>query len=822
MADNKKDSSDKSSEKKSETRNQNSGQSNKSASSGKSENHSSGSGSPGGSRSSGNNNPKNWNSLDDMPDVGKQEQNGHFAQDDIDLDTKQEGSGGSGKKKGGKKVMQRASLVAAAQGASLAMKAAMFAMFKMMMQMLMGLVQAAAQAVGSLIATIMNVIGQIAAFIGVSVAVATMGVSTIVVILAVVVGAAIYDAATDASVRDEGNPCTEDYNFAYTSTPSADMEDAAHKIYSFFYKLGYTDTNIAGILGNFEVESSLDSSSMELVYDEGFCDMTTKSAANFKKYKNWAEAHEACKCKWLMAQIGRGQMTAIEWKEDDPLRPVTKYKYNLPDTEYDDSGNKYTVNDREFLVCYNCSKGQEHKCEHGYTEHHTIHNVAGDTECTEGWATPCEHGFTVKHHVPVYHDIGFRTRCLDWNFTPSNVRSPGCETGLDDAGNVRWTLPSDPNVADYDRENTANSRDPSTGNFEGFMLYDTNTNYHTVYCGIGMGQWTNGRNRRLMAFCNNHSLKWYQLEAQLAFMIAADGDSPGYVKWLKEWKEEPTPEQAAWQFTKHWEGNTTMAINERKLAAASWYVKISQWRLNNDFDEAYGQSIIDMAGATANSATNVAAGVQYESCGKYFNADNSSAAAAILSLAWPNKDMAENNGTARWRYIKDSVIGPLDGQGEGWKYKSCDRTVATAIRWSGTDDNFPAGPVVDQRNYMEASDNWQLIHWDGNRESLQPGDVLIHVGGAEHNHVVMYVGHELVKKQAEKPEYASVQAWQDAANDPATAIVDGSLCDRSPAVKKFTSSYYTPQRYQVYRCISKQGGAYTGISGDAYSGISEN
>lgn len=758
---------------------------------------------------------------DELADVqpGQYQDDGYLGQDDIELtDADREESTGSKNRKGGSKLVHKAGLLAAAQAASIAAKASMFALLKMLMQMLMAAAQGAAAAVSSFLAGFMTFMGNVAAVIGVSVATAVFGAGFIAIIITAVVGAAVYDAVTSAAEKDNDNPCTEDYNFAYTTTPSANTEEAAHKVYDFFYQLGYTDTNIAGILGNWQVESGIDSTSMELVYDEPFSDMSTKTELNYKKYKNWAEAHEACKCKWLQAMIDRGKMVPIQWKEDDPERPVIKYRYTIPDPEYDNDGNAYTVTDREFAVCYNCSKGSYAECSHGYRHEHST--PSGGT-CTDGWEILCEHGFSEKHHVPAYHDINFRTRCLDWNFTPPNVRSPGCETGLDEAGNVRWTLPDDPNVADYDRENDTVSKDPSSGNFEGFKLYDTNTNYDTVYCGLGLGQWTNGRNRMLVSYAQRHGLNWYDIETQLAFMIADDGDAAYYRKFLKEWEEEPTPEQAAWVFTRKWEGNTTMAINERKLAAASWYVKISEWRRTGNVDTGYGQSIIDMAGASANQATNVAAGVQYESCGKYFNSDNSSAAAAALSLAWPNKSMAENDGTARWRYIKDSVIGPTDGDGKDWKYKSCDRTVATAIRWSGTDDNFPAGGVIDQYNYMSSHDNWQLISWDGNRESLQPGDILIHVGGSEHNHVVMYVGHDLVKAQAAKPEYSGVAEWQAAAADETMSIVDGSLSDRSPAVKAFVSSYYTPQRYQLFRCVKPQGGgAYSGISGDAYSGIS--
>lgn len=775
---------------------------------------------------------------DDGPQYGAPMEKGYIDQDDIDND---DGDSSGKDKKGGesnplkKKAKDAAlhmSLMAAVKAAQLAAKAALLMFLKMMLQMLAAIAQQVAAAVVSFVAAVMNVLTSIAAFLSVSVTVAAFGAVGVLALAVVATVAFIAGYVDNDGRKDAGSPCDEPYEFVYSTTPTADTLAAAQKVYAFFHELGYTDTNIAGILGNWEVESGIDATSVELVYDQPFSDMSAKTEANFKKFKNWAEAHEACKCKWLTTMIDRGYMEAVEWADDACTKP-TKYEYTLSDPDYHNDGTIYYVDRRPFDYCYNCEEGYEVECSHGYTEEHTVYSPSGSYGCTDGYKVECEHGFSETHHVPAYHAIDFRMRCMDWQFTPPGVMSDGCETGLDEHGNVRWVLPGDTSIPEYDHENDVSSAGPGSLNFEGFRLYDTHTDYDNVYVGLGLGQWTNGRNRMLMDFATRHAVNWFDIETQLAFMIAADGDAAVYRNFLAGWQEEPNPQQAAWVFTKKWEGNTTRGIEERKTRAASWYVTISEWNRTGAFDAAYGQSVIAMAGATANSATNVAAAESWESCEENFNADNSTVAAAALSYAWPDKSMSHNNGTARWRFVKDSVIGVTDGQGRSWQYKSCDRTVATAVRWAGADSNYPAGPVTSLMSYMSSSDKWAKIPWDGNKETLQPGDVMIKVtaatAGGTGNHVMLFVGHEAVQARAAQPECSPIAAWAQTAANPLMMVVDGSFAGsfdsesgRSPSVKVFSSSYMNPQSYDIFRCIQKDvAPVYAGLDASAHSGVHE-
>lgn len=631
-----------------------------------------------------------------------------------------------------------------------------------------------------------------ASAIGVSMATAAFGalglVAAIGVAIVVAVTAAVNSDTADSAQRDAGVECNEDYDFVYESTPTGDQKDSAQKIWSILKSYGFKNTNIAGVLGNWEIESGLDPTAIEVLngdYSESFVDMLTKTEGTYMHYKPTFEAHEACQCEWLVKMIEKGEMEVVETTDDG--QPI-KYKYKYQDIDYDDQGQSYMEDGREFEYCWNCDEGYEVPCEHGYTESHYYNSGSmGQVLCTAGYKVECEHDFTEKHHVPAYHSIDLRTRCMDYKFTPPGVVSEGQETGLDENGNVLWVLPDDESIPFYDHED---------GISEGYRKYSTNSSYHTVYVGIGLGQWTNGRNKMLRRFATDNGMDWWTLDCQMAFLLSTEGDKGAAQNWLLSWAEEPDPEQAARDFSSKWEGNTH-SWQERAKKAASWYVEIKSWESTGVYDAAYGQSILDMAQQAVNAATNKANEKSFESCGYQINADNSNIASAAVAFAWENTGLANNDGTALWRCEKDEILGDTDGHGMEWKYKSCDRTVATAVRISGADYNYPAGPVTAQKAYLQShTEKWAKIAWDGNVETLSPGDIMIHCEGDSH-HTMIYVGNDAI---AEK--YPDLKGT-------GYCIVDGSLGTRSPACKQFSSSAYTKEKYDIYRCYRRDGAPLT-------------
>ena len=141
-----------------------------------------------------------------------------------------------------------------------------------------------------------------------------------------------------------------------------------------------------------------------------------------------------------------------------------------------------------------------------------------------------------------------------------------------------------------------------------------------------------------------------------------------------------------------------------------------------------------------------------EGANSLISGGNSTIADAAVSLAsgdgGQNKIPWDQDGAnspnlndQRLKLYKDKHIELL-GSGDIY-FASCDRSAATAIRWSEADKTFPAGPTSVQYNYLLNSPKWSYVGDYGSAE-LKPGDVLITKGDG---HIKIYVGTEAVQKR---------------------------------------------------------------------------
>lgn len=304
--------------------------------------------------------------------------------------------------------------------------------------------------------------------------------------------------------------------------------------------------------------------------------------------------------------------------------------------------------------------------------------------------------------------------------------------------------------------------------------------------GIGLGQWTNGRNTLLMDYAKKVNRDWHELETQLGFMVS--DDDPTRVAYIQQMISTPagSPEAATHDFMSKWEGISDGSTGARVSAANSYFARMGQW----EADEDLANSIIDQSGGSGGSADTGAVSAAYNSCltetaGQ--RADNSTMAMAMTSYAYPTTAQGEgNDGTQLYQDLHDAIF-----PGDPW-YMSCDRGVAVAVRWSGTDDNYPAGPVSAQLDYLASSDKWdEVTDWDGKPDNLQPGDVLLRYDGSV-SHTVMYVGEEAVQ-----------QVHGDAA-DPGSNIASASLNTRSPGVGTWYTGSTGLETYKVYRNVKTE------------------
>lgn len=307
--------------------------------------------------------------------------------------------------------------------------------------------------------------------------------------------------------------------------------------------------------------------------------------------------------------------------------------------------------------------------------------------------------------------------------------------------------------------------------------------------GIGLGQWTNGRNTLLTEYAKSINKPWYTLETQLGFMVSKDDPTRvGQVKALIDNSEGGSVSTATSYFLTKWEGINDGTLGTREAAAGTWFAKMGGWSKN----QSLADSIMAQSGSTVTGANSGSVAQAASQCKSFAgHVDNSSLVKAALSYAWPYNDEGKgNDGTDLYKYLHKEVLGESDHF-----YASCDRTVATAVRWSGTDDSYPAGGVSNQLAYLqgEGSSKWKPVDYNGDKSKLQPGDILLRTTGGV-SHTVMYVGEDSVK-----------EVWGEGNYEAHGEIVSGSLNDRSPTVGQFyTGSTGLDTDYLAFRNVTKE------------------
>ena len=312
------------------------------------------------------------------------------------------------------------------------------------------------------------------------------------------------------------------------------------------------------------------------------------------------------------------------------------------------------------------------------------------------------------------------------------------------------------------------------------------------YYGVGYVQFTDSECEHMLHWFDQVGKKdgqpvdWFNLsdggDYQLVYMISAYGEkchaggvpetvawesnstSKGYrAGWLVRWAHNPvlTDEEpgaptyhneygsagaAASAWNVHYERNPPGSHEDsnRVSYANKLFPDVKRGRY---YDDAYGQSIVQLAQQLAHSNVQQAKKKVDDDCGKEDEKpktiDNDLAAAAV-AYAYTTRDQGNgNNGTELYQEIRQMV-------GNDGVYQSCDRGVSTAVKWSGADYNIPNGDAAGIYNYLQGHpDKWEdLGKYDNSKLStLQPGDILSKKtpGGSASGHILMFTGEELNK-----------------------------------------------------------------------------
>lgn len=206
----------------------------------------------------------------------------------------------------------------------------------------------------------------------------------------------------------------------------------------------------------------------------------------------------------------------------------------------------------------------------------------------------------------------------------------------------------------------------------------------------------------------------------------------------------------------------------------------------SDYVSSHGGSL-QSADVSKTTASASARGKSKDNCVKSKSYDNSSLAAAAVSYAYPTASEATgNNGTSLYQKLHEAIF-PGDPY-----FMSCDRCVATAVRWSGYDDDYPPGACTQQYNYCVSSDRWKEIGTDKTLtvDDLEPGDIFIMPGA----HTFMYVGTEIIQQKYVGKADASANS------------VSGSFGQRSAGCDSSTTWALgggdSRGTYHVFRCVN--------------------
>ncbi|WP_424863109.1 phage tail tip lysozyme [Streptomyces sp. MMS24-I29] len=101
--------------------------------------------------------------------------------------------------------------------------------------------------------------------------------------------------------------------------------------------------------------------------------------------------------------------------------------------------------------------------------------------------------------------------------------------------------------------------------------------------GIGLGQWTFGRNSKLREYAASKNVDWWTVEAQLAYMV--EGDNPGDVAVFRDMlrNSQGSPAAAAVHFHENWErsADDAQGIAGRADNAEMWYARMSGWTVDS-------------------------------------------------------------------------------------------------------------------------------------------------------------------------------------------------------------------------------------------------
>lgn len=272
--------------------------------------------------------------------------------------------------------------------------------------------------------------------------------------------------------------------------------------------------------------------------------------------------------------------------------------------------------------------------------------------------------------------------------------------------------------------------------------YETEKGSNNYSMGVGLFQIR--PSAKFINISDSLNVPWHSITYQLAYIVSMGTYATRGLETGKNFfldynlhvvNNNLSAEGAAQWFAENYYGSySSLSLPIIKQQAREWNNCFSDWAI----DRQGANSVLAMAAGLKNRSFDDVVARAIDECQPALHYDNSSMARAAVSFAYPRTYMGEfNNGTVLYQRVFNSVYPGYGG------YQSCDRCVGVAVRWSGADDNYPAGHCGTQGRYLQASSRWQFV---GKANVLTMGDLLPGDVFITDYHTFMYVGIELIQK----------------------------------------------------------------------------
>ncbi|HEU5223068.1 MAG TPA: phage tail tip lysozyme [Candidatus Lumbricidophila sp.] len=167
-----------------------------------------------------------------------------------------------------------------------------------------------------------------------------------------------------------------------------------------------------------------------------------------------------------------------------------------------------------------------------------------------------------------------------------------------------WGMPRDNIAGILGNWEAESGIDPTSVQNSGGQAYvmtpDKQTDAAVTSNGIGLGQWTGGRNTALRTFATSANQNWWTVSTQLSFMLSpAEGGNADVVRDMIA-NDKGSPSAAALYFHSEWErsADTEAMAQRRAVNAEKWYALFAGWTVNQQLAD----SLLAQAGTTIAAA----------------------------------------------------------------------------------------------------------------------------------------------------------------------------------------------------------------------------